>query len=317
MSLNTIKYLDNDDNILKIKYNDIIYKSYTNNIVFHKYNFITLELLLENLKNLSNFSIRIDQYNKNIIILIMSYNGETLSIPFELITKYELILLNRLTDNLYHINHKFMLDNKHFISISSNYDMEKSDNGKYKKLYYDGDQITININDFYIQLGFANYNTQYEMYIDCIYIQNILCMDINFDMKFDSKKNYQFKFSKYGYNDRYIRYDKIIKDSKYSGIVTILDKINIVDSSNIYKYDIVHFIFELLQYINYGPYNRIYIDYVPNYTVIKTDKIFKGLFIYEDYHYIYIYHIDCNYIVCTNTTDYIDDKSVYILCDKI
>lgn len=317
MSLNTLKYLDNDDNILKIKYNDIIYKSYTENLSLHKYNHITLELLLENLKNLSNFSVRIDQYNKNKIILILSYNGETLSIPFESLTKYELILLNRLTENLYHINHKFMLDNKHFISISTNHTLERLENGKYRKLYYDGDQITVNIDDFYIQLGFANYNTQYEMYIECIYIQNILCMDVELNINTGSKKEHNFKFSKYSYHNRYLRYDKIIKDQKYSGIITILNKINTVESSNIYKYDIVHFIFELLQYINYGPYNRIYINYVPNYTILKTDRVFKGLFIYEDYHYIYIYHIDCKDIVCSETKYNIDDKSIYILCDKL
>ena len=90
-------------------------------------------------------------------------------------------------------------------------------------------------------------------------------------------------------------------------INTILEiSSDLIEDTNIY-----HFI-EILKLINYGPYNRIYYDYKPNYKVLKFNikSGYKSIFEYSYNLYQHIYTFN-------NVTFDTIDTIEYILVDLI
>lgn len=102
--------------------------------------------------------------------------------------------------------------------------------------------------------------------------------------------------------------------SQYPSIKETMLNINsILDTSSdlIEDRNIYHFI-EILKLINYGPYNRIYYDYKPNYKVLKFNikSGYKSIFEYSYNLYQHIYTFN------NDTFDTLDTNE-YILVDLI
>lgn len=260
--------------------------------------------------NIDNFSNIINEYNYNIIKYDLLENNLILILNCTIINNQtELLVLklnkiNHLPEN-YHLvkfNYKLIIDSLEFRGLEyydpfNNYLNEIAnrsyseykrkmfyENKRNNKLYY---RISINIFDLHVELRYVN--------------QIIKSIHIIDNMNEEIIKTHK---------DTYCQ-PLLLGNPKSNNINKKFDLIFKSLNSEIEDQNIYHFI-EILKLINFGPYNRIYYEYKPNYVILKFNKKtnYKSIFEWSKnlYQHIYTFNQD--------TFD-TDDPNEYILVDLL